>query len=223
MHKKRVFCYWSVAVQLALIVLMTGYFVAAQSGRRNAPPVNLPPVVPEKPEPTPTPQSAPPKPVKAEYFFRVMSDISPSLHSEFAFPEQMPRWVVERLRSSPFFDVDFGETNATRKKAIDAAKESEKTYIVFLELEENQFAGSSAQGEVWINYYVFSPVTGKSFLNGRVTLYDQGRSVGVLGQSRQQACYPTVRGRDYLLLTASLETAERIMGKFNVAIPPVCR
>lgn len=231
MQKRRILNYLGL-VQTAMIIL-TGIIiissaVKAQSGRRVPPtPVSTPIPIPE---PTPAPKPTEERKVKPIYSFKVVRYISQGLYMEFTRPENMSFWVAERLRKSAALEV-FSGGEANRKEAIEMAKLSEETYIVWLQLEDNQFAqpgrsgtgNSKAQrGEIWITYYVFAPKTGKAAASGTTYLRDQRQTIGVLGRTKRQMCYPNVFGDEYLLLGASIEAAERIMSSFNVSIPPLC-
>lgn len=230
MQKGRIlnYCFWT--IQTVFIVL-TGIIIVssvakAQSGRRVPPTVSTPTPTPE---PTPTPQPTQEKTVKPAYSFKVVRYIPQTLYMEFNSPERMHSWVMERLRKSLTLEVLSGG-EANRKEAIEMAKLSEETYIVYLQLDENQFAQSSRgtgstkaqRGEIWISYYVYSPKTGKTAYSGTAYLQEQRQTGGVLGRSKRQMCYPNVYGDDYLLLGASFEVAERIMSSFRLPIPSLC-
>ncbi|NJM52583.1 MAG: hypothetical protein HC846_03795, partial [Blastocatellia bacterium] len=111
----------------------------AQSGRRisNPPPT---PKVETTPEPTPTPQ--PKEDIKPEYSIIVVSNVRSSMNSNSTFrnPENAYSWVLERLRSSSHLEVRYGgESNM--KKATEIAKNSTESYVLLVELSEDNFAG----------------------------------------------------------------------------------
>ncbi len=144
----------------------------------------------------------------------------------FPFPEHMQTWVVDRLKKSPLLDVSAGGP-VNRAEAVKLAKAETEAFIVFVQLEDTLLAdphnvgNRPGSGEVWINYYVLSPVSGKTKSSGKVVLSQTGRrldgSGGVL-----EACYPTIRGDDYLLLQSSFEVATRVIESFNLPVPPLC-
>jgi hypothetical protein len=195
---------------------------AAQSGRRM--PKVKSPAPTETPAPQPTPQTPVKTPVKPAFSLKVFSNISRAGLMQVRFPDRMPRWVVERLRNSVLLDVVQGG-EATLKKAQEMAKETADTFIVLVELDENRFADASAsrssQRDIWIDFTVLTPGTGKTKQKGRVYLNSNltGRNRGVLG--RKISCYPTLNNDDYILWEASFETAERIMAGFDLPLPPL--
>jgi hypothetical protein len=228
MQKRQLSAYRFFVIQTGIIAFMSVFVIphsaTAQSGRRTPPPASSTPTPTPEPTPQPVAQS---KPMKARYFFRVMSDIPQTMHSQFAFPERMPMWFIERLKTSRLLEVESGGS-ASRKEAIKIAKDTSETFIIWLELAENFFANSNGnaskakQGEIWINFSVFAPGTAKIVHTGTARLQPEGNTVGILGKSKQRMCYPEVYGDDYLLLGASLEAAERIMGNFDLPISPIC-
>lgn len=207
-------------------IIITSSAVSAQSGRRVPPPVSTPTPTPE-PEETPKPSK--PKNIKPLYTFKIVRDIPNSIQFELQAPERMQSWAVERLSMASGLEVFFGG-EANRKEAIDMAKISEGEYVVLLQLEENQFAAPSRgrtntkaqRGEIWIYYYVFAPKTGKAESSGRIYLNESQQMVGVLGRTQRRMCNPNLIGDDYLLFLASIETADRIMSRFNITVPPPC-
>lgn len=215
-----------VPVAFVFLLLAAVGVTEAQSGRR--PPkrggeVQTLPI----PEPTVEPKIQP-KTDLPETFLSVMSDIPQTLYMKFNFPEKMQAWVVDRLRKSSALEVGT-DAAATRSEAINRAKKATETFTIFLQLEEDAFSSSSGTAgnrsnvrNLWINYYIYFPKTGKARQNGRVPL-DSGQSISTIGKTRTGiSCYPGVYGDDLLLLQASLEVADRIMSNFNVLIPPLC-
>lgn len=214
---------------IKLFLLLLALTVSAQSGRRIPPPVSTPNPVPETtPTPPPTPEAAP----KSKFMFRVQRNIPLSLYQQFVVPENSQKWVADRLKSSILLEVELGgESN--RKEAIKLAKESEQTYIVLISLSENEMADGSNRagsnnskaknGDITISYDVFTPKTGKTAYSG-ITQLGFKKTSGVLGKTTQRLCYHSnVYGDDFLLLESSYEVAERIMGNFNIPVPPLCK
>jgi hypothetical protein len=207
-----------------LLILFAVSSAQAQSGRR------LPKG--SAPAPTPEPSTQPEKPQVAQtpaqpqISLLVISDISQSLYFSVPFPERVAGWVSKRLSDSSALAVAEGE-RANRGAAIKRAKASTQGFVIFLQVEENGTSpaitrnGRANLDDVSISYAVFAPVTGKAQSSGVVYL-NQSSTIGI-GQGRTIACYPGVRGNDYLLLRASLEVANRIMSVLNVPEPPLCR
>lgn len=190
-----------------------------QAGRR----VQKPAATPTPPPPEPTPS---PKPIaKPQLTLKVVSDPGMTTYLVFPFPEHMQEWVVDRLKKSQLLDVTVG-ARANRSEAVRLAKEETEVFIVWVQLEDSQLpdgrnAGNRAgSGEVWINYSILSPRTGKTKTFGKVVLSEIAPRAGSANVLR--TCYPTVRGDEYLLLQGSLEVATRIFQSFDVPVPPLC-
>jgi hypothetical protein len=211
---------------VSVLLLVSVNSISAQSGRR-VPKGTLPTPTPA-PEPEETPKPAPKAEIKPEYTIKVVSYLPLSLNQEFPYPENMPRWVVERLRSSKLLEVEY-QSSANRKEAIEMAKDSEQAFVLLVELDENSFGDPQSRrtkaesGNIWINFYLYTPVTGKVKQQGRAMFRPE-----LLNNNRQilstnRNCYPP-NNSDYLLREASFEVAERILSGFNLSVPPfVCK
>jgi len=184
----------------------------------------------QKPAATPTPPSAEPTPspkpiAKPKLTLKVVSDPALTTYLIFPFPEHMQAWVIDRLKKSPLLAVTEG-ARANRSEAVRLAKEEKETFIVWVELEDSQLGKAenvgqrAGSGEVWINYSILSPGTGKTKTFGRVVLSQTAPRAGSANVLR--ACYPTARGDEYLLLQGSLEVATRIFESFDIPVPPLC-
>lgn len=208
------------AILVAAVLFFAANASMGQAGRRPPRRVEASPT----PTPEPTPQAKPP--AKAQFSLKVVSDIPLTVHMLFPFPERMQTWTVDRLKKSPILDVTAGAP-ANRHEAVQLARTETEAFIVWLQLEDNPLGRAEnvgrrpASGEVWINYSVLSPGTGKAKYSGRVVLIQT--STGGVGSGRVlNPCYPSVRGDDYLLLQASLEVAARILHSLDVPVPSVC-
>lgn len=204
---------------LAVVILIANVAMA-QAGRH----VPKPSATPSTPQPTPGPGVAPKAAVKPEFTLKVMSDITMNTYVDFLAPERMPTWVVDRLQKASLLDVSTGAP-VNRAEAAKLARAETQAFIVWLQLEEDQLSRNpgnrAGSGEVWINYYVFAPVSGKTKTWGRVVLSQTGRKVDS-SPTVLRSCYPGLRGEDYFLLQASLEVATRIIENFDLPVPPVC-
>jgi len=208
------------AILVATVLIAAANAAMGQAGRHPPRRVEASPT----PAPEPTPQVKPP--AKPQFSLKVVRDISLTVYMIFPFPERMQTWTVDRLKKSTILDVTAGAP-VNRSEAVKLAKAETETFIVWLQLEDNPVGKGEnvgrrpASGDVWINYSVLSPLTGKAKYSGRVVLSQT--STGGLGSGTvMNACYPGVRGDDYLLLLASLELAARSMRGLDVPIPPAC-
>src|SRR5882724_5727290 len=143
---------------LAVLILIANVAVA-QAGRH----VPKPSPAPSTPLPTPGPSVTPKAAVKPEFTLKVMSDITMNTFMDFLAPERMPTWVVDRLRKASLLDVSTGAP-VNRAEAVKLARAETQAFVVWLQLAEDQLAGNpgnrAGSREVWINYYVFAPVSG---------------------------------------------------------------
>lgn len=212
----------AVVIRTALagaLLIFASNSLMGQAGRRVQKPAATP--TPATAEPTPTP-----KPIaKPQLTLKVVSDPAMTTYLVFPFPEHMQAWVIDSLKTSPLLDVTAGAT-ANRSEAVRLAKAETEIFLVWVQLEDSQLpdgrnAGNRAgSGEVWINYSIISPGTGKTKTFGRVVLSQAAPRAG--SASVLRTCYPTVRGDEYLLLQGSLEVATRIFDSFDVPLPPLC-
>jgi hypothetical protein len=204
---------------LAVVILIANAAMA-QAGRH----VPKPSQTPATPQPTPEPTVTPKPAVKPEFTLKVMTDITMNTYMDFLAPERMPTWVVDRLKKVSLLDVSTGAP-VNRAEAAKLARAETQAFIVWLQLEEDQLSRNpgnrAGSGEVWINYYVFAPVSGKTKTWGRVVLSQAGRKVDS-SPNVLRSCYPGLRSEDYFLLQASLEVATRIIEHFDLPVPPVC-
>lgn len=216
-------------VQKSSVILFAGIFMClfanfsnAQSGRR----------IPEKSKPETTeisipelkPEATAEKPsVEPLHKLQVFSNVRSTYASQFIFPERMHRWLVDRLRNSQLLDVSMGSFASLGEAKKIAQKETE-TFIVLVELDEENFPSpprqGSSRGEVTIKYFVLLPGTGKIKFTGSVYIHPAFISNRDRVLNQKSLCYPDVSGDSLYLLEASIETAERILNKFKLPIPP---
>lgn len=201
-------------------LLLAAALTASAQSRRS---VQGKPTPMPTPTPAPTPQSTPkptPKPevVIPKTKFKVVADIPLMVFQQFSRPENITFWVVQRLENSPLVQIKSninGTQKTARELAVNAAADE---YVIYIQFNVNStFSGGgarTAQGDVWIEYAVLLPQTGKNKLRDRVFLRQ-----GSVPQSRR-ACYPSMQYADYMLLNASIEVAENIMAKFDLPLPP---
>jgi hypothetical protein len=136
----------------------------------------------------------------------------------------METWTVDRLKKSSLLAVTAGD-QTNHAQAVRMAKAETEAYVIWLQMEEDPMVKPDVAGrhqpagQVRINFSILEPVTGKTKYSSVIFLAQSIRGVGVLNTS---ACYPGVRGDDYLLLQASLEAAARIMDYLKVPAPPPC-
>lgn len=154
-----------------LLLLVTAIGTAAQSGRK-------PPKPPKSPDPLPSKQEDPPIappseqkstpkiPVKVGWQLDAIA--SSSIYSRSV----QEKCLEELSRSGSVNAIALGELN--RKKAIDMAKASEDTYVVWFQLEpdpaySDRFGiGSVPPQYLTVRFDVFTPTTGKTKTSGHI-------------------------------------------------------
>lgn len=144
---------------------------AAQSGRR--PPKRRP-----EPPPAPAPAETAPAPAPAPEDQAPKTPISAAKYvSSMNIPYSVAGYVFDetmtRLRQFSTVEVLPGK-DMNRKEAIDVAKESESTYVLWLDfsldaLDEQRAAyGSTALRNIVVQYVLYTPKTGKVKTQGRL-------------------------------------------------------
>lgn len=195
-----------------LLTLAAGLTATAQSGRQ----IKKMPTPAPTPEPTVAPTPTPKPPVEPAVKFKIVAYQPPTIYRDFSFPENMPRWVVDRLQSSALVAIAANITG-NQKDAKQIAVGSTDEFVVLLQLSQNSFdspASVSRSGELSVEYSVFNPQTGKIRFRGSAYLRRE-----MMGRGRR-ACYPTLRDADYMLWRASVEAADDILSRFNLPRPP---
>lgn len=201
-------------------ILFSAGTILGQSGR----PVPKRPPASPVPAATPEPavqQERPPKP----YTLKVLADIPQAGYFAFPFPERSKTWTVEQLKRSPLLEVrDLGM--ATRREAIERAENETEAFVVLLQMEADPIylspGSRAAAGEIYIDFWVYLPVTGKVKQTGRVRLSQTSRD-GIGRSPVLRTCRPDLSRDDFLLYTASMEISDRIMSSWNIPLPKACK
>jgi hypothetical protein len=111
------------------------------------------------------------------------------------------------------------EHQMDRKEASDFARSQKDTYVVWLQLSRRMISSRTENNDLFVEYAVFIPGTGKSKTEGRVYVRDPRRGIGIGNVPIGLPPPPTSTGgirRDDELLDAGRETAERVMPKLDV-------
>lgn len=198
-------------VVLALVAVCA-LTVSAQSGRRVPKSKSAPP-----PEPQSVPaETKPAEKVKPALSFIVGIDRDLSFVSiPLYFSDTVLRACADRLDDGPSVDVDVAPRDVNRGEAVKRAKAEKEAYVVWLNLRADSMnsSGGSTYRDIYIEYVVFTPQTGKVATSGR-TYQQSFRSGGVIG-------LPGTSGAasEYALKEAAREAAERILSAIKSHIP----
>jgi hypothetical protein len=218
----------AVLLLYTLIALTACGLAEAQSGRRSKQgqqqqqPAPAPPAESESKPATTTPTTP-------RQHIIVVKNV-PSANVSF-WTSMAYRSFVERLKESSSLDVVEGK-EMNRKEAIELAKkqEGEESYVVWLQLEMDVYngdtegvgIGSINPGCLYINYYLYSPRTGKAKAQGKV--YQDGYQSVCTGVPSRPSPLPTsLPGSrrlpvDYTLRKAGREAAVRVLDALNVGV-----
>lgn len=202
------------AICFATVLLTCALAVTGQSGRRvrksESAPVSIP-----TPEATPTPAARAEKPKPAFTFIVGLDRYSDFSTISLNISSGVLRSCVDRLDDSASVVAEMSTNDMSRGDAIRKAKAEKEAYIVWLHLRSNNFTDQgrtrSDSSNVYIEYSVFAPVTGKLATSGN-TYPEAYRNRGI------RLPTSSVNG-DYYLNQAARGAAERILDHFHVRAP----
>ena len=128
------------------------------------------------------------------------------------FSEAVLRACAERLDDGPSVDVDVAPREVNRGEAVKRAKAEKEAYVVLLNLRSDSMNSSSGVSyqDIYLEYVVFTPQTGKVATSGRTYQRSVGRVIGVPGTSSAAV--------EYALKEAARAAAERILGAMSSRI-----
>jgi hypothetical protein len=208
----RLFAYIAPFVILSLIAV-SAVSSAAQSGRRaRKPAVVTPPV----PEPSPEEKKAPQE-TKPALTFIIGSDRQENFSVPMHFTSSVVRACADRLDDAPSVRVDLVHRDMHRGEAVKRAKQEKEAYVVLIELRTEFASSSRDSSELYIQYSVFAPVTGKSITSGRT--YQQAYRTGPVIAGPRTTGRTNAPYTEILLQRAAREAAERILSAMKDATP----
>jgi hypothetical protein len=205
------------AVLLGFLLLLSVASVSqAQSGRH-------PPKQPKSPDPFPSKQEdppiAPPSDQKSipKIPVKVVWDLY-AIASSSIYSRDVLAACLGELSRSGSIAASATAKEQNRKQAIDMAKASTDTYVVWFQLEpdpaynDRSGIGSIPPQYLIVSFYVFTPTTGKTKTSGRV----YQRSVGPGGLPVPG----TGTNGYYSLEYAGREMADRVLDALGLGRPP---
>jgi hypothetical protein len=158
---------------LSLALLLAMCFVsAAQSGRK-------PPKPPKSPDPFPSKQEEPPiaQPSEQKSTPKIPVKVlwqSYAVASSSIYARTVLESCLDELSRSGSVTASTTAKELNRKEAIDIAKASADTYVVWFQLEpdpaydDRSGIGSIPAQYLVVGFYVYTPTTGKAKASGRV-------------------------------------------------------
>jgi hypothetical protein len=204
---------------LMSIALLTWGVARAQSGRRSTPPGST--TTTATAPATSAAKTAEKKPV-AESRLQLLVGINRA-DSYTITPYYVYDTVLEdcikRLSDAEVVFVNSGGNSMNRSAAVKAAREETTRWVVSLEVK-SLFAESGQkikpeQDELFVEYTVVEPVTGKIKRSGRTQrhIYQSGRGGNSL---------PTTKGgpnfSEYSIKQAAIEAADKILAGFDIKV-----
>ena len=203
--------------------LILGVISAAggQSGRR-------PPKRPTSPDPLPPAPSEPPiaqpstqdKKSGATPILLAKSLYDIVFSSEI-YLNAVVEGFMDRIQKTPSVKVQASSKQMNRKEAIDAAKASEDTYVVWFQLRNDSSPAVNSDvrygQDLYVEYSIFSPSTGKSRTSGHIY---QRSTRGVGGAPWPVPNPRTTSPAEYTLRYSGVELAERVLDSLNLLTTP---
>lgn len=205
---------------LISIALLTLVGVAhAQSGRRSPPGTAT---TSGTPAPSPTGAKTAEKKTAAEPRLQLLVGVNRAdafTITPYYVYDTLLADCMRRLSDAEIVFVNSGGNSMNRSAAIKAAKEETTRWVVSLEVK-SFFAESGRQikpeqDELFVEYVVVEPVTGKIKHSGRTQrhIYQSGRGGNSL---------PTTKGgpnySEYSIKQAALEAADKILAGFDIKV-----
>ena len=125
---------------------------------------------------------------------------------------------IRRLGEAEIVFANSGGNNMNRSEAVKAAKQETTRWVVSLEVRsfyaESGRQIKSEQDELYIDYTVIEPVTGKIKRSGRTQrhIYQNGRG-GISMPSKNGPVYS-----EYSIKQAAVEAADKILAGFDIKV-----
>jgi hypothetical protein len=208
----------TVAIVVFVLVLVSSAPISdAQSGRR-------PPKRPTSPDPLPPKQEEPPIKPSSEKDsgqkipVKVVWQLS-HIGTSATYSRTVQEACLERLSKSGSVRPSTAADEMNRKQAVDMAKASTDTYVLWFELEvDMSYRDRSGIGNVppqylAVRFEVYTPQTGKTKTSGRVYQRPQGPGgIPIPGTGTSGSAI-------YSLAYAGREMADRVFDSLGVARP----
>ncbi|HJR09647.1 MAG TPA: hypothetical protein VJ842_20470 [Pyrinomonadaceae bacterium] len=211
-------------VLLMLAAVGVGF---AQAGRRVQKPKSDPPV-PKAEVPAVAAPVQQETPEREKIPLLVTSNRTTMLRTAGNADDLLQGAVAQRLRDSKALNIALGG-DMSRGEAQKRAKTDAEgtTHVVWLELQSSSmiYESRTRTQDLYIQYVVFEPRTGKIKGQGNIYLRPTGSSrIGGIGIGRSlPRCYPsTSYSLEFALIEAGIETAEHIFREFSLPNPPLC-
>jgi hypothetical protein len=208
----------------AAALIVTAAFCAAgalaQSGRKGQKPLGLPTETAKPSDPAAKPAET--KKLDALYTFVIMKDDTISVGFDSMARDGVAAAFFERLKQVGR-DIDIKDGGkGRRQEARERAKKEEVAFVVFFQMEETGYTGSSTDSRgLALRTYVYTPKTGDLKYSDTMfqrPYYDSATIGGVRVPvpTRRTERYPS----QHQLEQAARDAADRLLSRFNITPPP---
>src|SRR5262245_47229088 len=207
---------------LLLPLFVSAGVVQAQSGRRSSKGATSSPASPATTSPaTTSPATAEKKPAADTSRIQLLVGINRAdafTPTPFYVFDTVLSECIRRLSAAEIVFAMPGGNNMNRAEGVKAAKQETTRWVVSLELKsfyaESGRQIKPEQDELYVDYTVIEPVTGKIKRSGRTQkhIYQQGRG-GVSLPTRNGPGYS-----EYSIKQAAVEAADRILAGFDIKV-----
>ena len=217
-------------ISTLIIIVSLASFGFAQSGRRPRPSDKpAPPVVTASPAPAAQPAPPPPLPPpvpETRLSLALMIDNSRAFGVSTGITNTVINGFIGRMKQAEGISTTTGKSG-NRKDASDLAKQGTDIHVILLDIVSDNNSGiasaSNSPPEIFVEYTIFAPQTGKVETAGRIYLRPYQPNVNV-GKIALPVPIPNVPGRsnaalEYSLKQAGAETADRVLTKYKISSP----
>jgi hypothetical protein len=192
----------------ALLLSLCAFAAMGQSGRRARKPTPQPT---STAEPSPTPDAG--EATKPALIFIVgMARLNDFLKIPAGTASAVLRTCANRLDDRGPVKADTTSKDMNLRDAVQRAKSEKEAYVAWLKLRPNDISGAAGSNDpenLYIEYAVFAPATGKQVASGRVFSSYRARTV------TPGPKVSTIFIEGYLIQMAK-ETADRILADFKI-------
>lgn len=207
------------AAALILATTLGAASALAQSGRKAQKPLGLPTEKAKPADPADKPAEA--KKQEALVTFHVMKDDTLSVGYDSMARDGVAAAFVERLRQVGR-DVEVKDSGkGRRQEAREQAKKEETAYVVFFQMDETGYSGSTDTRGLVLRTYVYTPKTAD--LKYSDTMFQRPyRDTATIGgvrvptPTRRMERYPS----QFQLEQAARDAADRLLSRFQITPPP---
>ena len=210
---------WRRSIVLLALLAILGVGAQAQSGRRLPNRSEPPPSQPSTAPTVPAEQRPPTKPDKPKQQLVVAKSTSNSFSNYYA--DVVVQSCLDRLKEGANASVSLGR-EMNRKEASDLAKAATDTHVLWLEWDFDRMGSSSSnqsQNNSYINFYLYTPGTGKIKTSGRVHPGDYRARTGVGGVGIPLPIPNSAASLDLMLKESGREIAQRVIDSLNIGRP----